>query len=180
MGLPPREGAGTLGLGLRQDGALTCRTGEARRSEGCRLQRDAEALAIRATKRFRVHCLGPLVRRDISPTPISPGHSHTIPIEFLKADPYEIASARAWTGIASSLPVRRDRPRRSGCSISVVAGPRNHRDRTSGRVSDRLRFNRARCIQIVPRRRCCASHAIFYISCYILKDKASRGRLGST
>jgi hypothetical protein len=56
----------------------------------------------------------------------------SIPSKFSKADPYEITSARAWTELARTLRVRRGQPRRSGCSISVIAGPRNHRSRPPG------------------------------------------------
>src|SRR5260370_41622556 len=62
--------------------------------------------------------------RTSSPILIIPGHSPPIPDELSKAQPYAIASARARTELAH-IPVRRGRPRRSGCSISMIAGPRN-------------------------------------------------------
>jgi hypothetical protein len=52
-----------------------------------------------------------------------------LPTGPLRAEPYEIASGRAWTELARTLPVRRGQPRRSICSLSVIAGPRNNRNR---------------------------------------------------
>jgi hypothetical protein len=56
----------------------------------------------------------------------------SIPGEVSPADPNEIMAARPWTDLARSHCVRRGQPRRSCCSISVVAGPRYEPTRGRG------------------------------------------------
>ena len=48
-----------------------------------------------------------------------------------------------------ALPVRRGQLRRSGSSISVIAGPHNHRNRSKGRVNDTRCFHRGSLTRVL-------------------------------